>query len=359
MKIAYFIYWLDGLESGVIKKITDQITYWSDQNNTVKLFIYTKKGAQLEQDVNSQKYTLPFQIELIFFEGRLSKVLNSYKVYHIINNFHPDIIYMRETLFYPGVYKLTKQYKTIVEINSIAKNEVNHKSLKYWYNKFTHKLKFKAIRALVTVTYEIANHEQFNTINVPKYTIGNAINLDKIPPLAPINNKTPNLVFIGTDKQIWHGVDKIVTLAKLKPQWNFHLIGISNTDTRYQNLPNIIFHGKLNKMKYEKIYYNADIAIGTLALHRIKMQEACALKTREYLAYGLPVIIAYDDVDFMEEKDFICKLPNIEDNITNNIQKIENFILKWKGKRINRAEIIHIDVKEKEKKRLAVFNKIL
>ena len=54
MKIAYFIYWLDGFESGVMKKIFTQINYWKLNGNEVKLYILTKKGSDLEKDfVNS------------------------------------------------------------------------------------------------------------------------------------------------------------------------------------------------------------------------------------------------------------------------------------------------------------------
>jgi len=44
----------------------------------------------------------------------------------------------------------------------------------------------------------------------------------------------------------------------------------------------------------------ADVAIGALATYRKGMKETSTLKVREYLAYGLPVILDHHDPDFFE-----------------------------------------------------------
>ena len=41
----------------------------------------------------------------------------------------------------------------------------------------------------------------------------------------------------------------------------------------------------------------AHLAVSTLALHRKQMRQACALKTREYVARGLPFVIGHEDPD--------------------------------------------------------------
>ena len=351
MKIAYYIYWNDGFESGVIKKITGQIEFWKSKNNEVKLFIYTQKNSTFENDYKTKKKYFSFDLELFNFSGRINELKNSSKIYDAINNYNPDLIYMRECKFYPYVYKLNKKFTSIVELNSIIGNEQSKKSIQYWYNKLTFSLKFKYINAFIAVTNEIAEHKTFSKFKAPKYIIGNGIDLSKYR-ITKVENNTIDLVFIGTDGQKWHGVDKILELAKVKTNWHFHIIGISNTKLK---LNNITFYGVLNKNEYQIIFNSIDVAIGTLALHRKKMEEACPLKTREYLANGLPVIIGYRDVDFLEEVEYICELPNTKTNLINNIKKIENFVAFWKDKRINKNIIKHIDTSHKEKLRLDIF----
>ncbi|WP_198264123.1 hypothetical protein [sulfur-oxidizing endosymbiont of Gigantopelta aegis] len=76
-----------------------------------------------------------------------------------------------------------------------------------------------------------------------------------------------------------------------------------------------------------------NIAIGTLSLHKKNMKEASALKVREYVAYGLPVILGYIDSD-LDGCDFILNVGNYERNIHDNLKKIKEFIRFWKDKEI-------------------------
>jgi hypothetical protein len=89
------------------------------------------------------------------------------------------------------------------------------------------------------------------------------------------------------------------------------------------------------------------------------MQEACPLKVREYLAYGLPVIIGCKDTDFTESAPFILRLPNSEDNIETSLSAIESFVSKWKGKRVPREAIAHLDLEVKESQRVKFFEDVL
>jgi hypothetical protein len=88
------------------------------------------------------------------------------------------------------------------------------------------------------------------------------------------------------------------------------------------------------------------------------MQEACPLKTREYLAYGLPVVIGYKDTDFPRGEDFLLQLPNREDNVRQELPAIREFVLRWKGKRVPRDAIAHIDGVTKELARLEFFSSL-
>jgi hypothetical protein len=116
-------------------------------------------------------------------------------------------------------------------------------------------------------------------------------------------------------------------------------------------------HGYLEREDVKKILADTDVVFGTLALHRTKMKEASPLKVREALGYGIPVILAYDDTDFMDaEFDFFLVLPNSEDNVVENAKLIRDFSFRIMDTRVNRDLISNrIDRQAKEEKRINFF----
>ena len=96
-------------------------------------------------------------------------------------------------------------------------------------------------------------------------------------------------------------------------------------------------------------------------MHRVNLTEGSPLKSREYLAYGLPMVLAYKDTDLDDlNVEFLLKIPNTEDNILTHGKLIRDFAYKMRGKRVDREIIAPlIDTKVKEEKRLAFFKEIL
>lgn len=102
-----------------------------------------------------------------------------------------------------------------------------------------------------------------------------------------------------------------------------------------------------------------NIGIGTLALHRKGMKEASPLKVREYLAYGLPVILGYKDTD-VDGKDFVLNIGNYELNVNENKQQITDFVNEWSDRRVDQEQVIQlIDWEMKEQRRLKFFESII
>lgn len=101
----------------------------------------------------------------------------------------------------------------------------------------------------------------------------------------------------------------------------------------------------------------AHIAIGTLGLHRKSMNEASPLKVRHYLALGLPVISAHTDTDFNRGAPFLLTLPNEENNVLPNLSLIDRFVEEWRGRRVTRNDIKHLDYRYKEHARLEFFKR--
>ena len=106
---------------------------------------------------------------------------------------------------------------------------------------------------------------------------------------------------------------------------------------------------------------HADVAIGTLALHRKQMDEACPLKVRRYLEFGLPVLLGYRDTD-LDSLDawWLLRLPNTESNVLSSLQEIESFVQGVRGRRVPREAVESVvSAVAKESARLAFFEEVV
>lgn len=347
MKIAYIISGKFEKEEGVEKKIFNQIKEWEKHGNEVKLFCFTKNP------VTSLFNSL--DIEIIPIKNYLDLAINPFLTKAILN-WKPDIIYFRQYRFTISFYIMFKKIPTIIEYNTddIEESKI---TTNFWirvFNLLTRDIMNYSAAGFVTVTHEL--EEKLRRYNKPTVTIANGINKN----LPKIKRRTKedkiNALFIGTPNHPWHGVDKIYYLAAKLPDVDFHLVGIEDNI----DLNNVHTYGYLSLEEYIKIIEFCDVAIGTLALHRKKMNEASPLKVREYLHFGLPVIIGYEDTDFIGmDEDFILRIPNDENNVKDNLDLIYNFMKQSKQLTINREKIAHIYFDEKEIKRLDFLSRFL
>ena len=358
MRIAYMVHLNMGRDSGVFKKIVSQVQEWV-KIAEVKVFLITRMplvAESLKEQINCDLALYKYMDGLVGYPSRISTFK---KAVTDIIAWDPDVIYTRQDYYYPPVKRLATMKPLIIEINTNDIKEIwKYSKLQCVYHFMTRDFVLSKASGFVFVCSELAELQQYKKYNKPYAVIGNGYPMDGIEPFLPTDTEIIKLVFIGQSGCPWHGVDKIACLAKLCPEWQFELIGISRAELG-QDLPvNLHLHGKLGNAQYAQILQSSDCAIGTMALHRKGMTEASPLKVREYLAYGLPVIIGYKDTDFPNGAPFLLELPNCEDNIASNIQLIKNFVHQWKGRRVPREEILHLSAEQKEAKRLAFFRQI-
>lgn len=134
----------------------------------------------------------------------------------------------------------------------------------------------------------------------------------------------------------------------------FDIVGYRPGAVNFPVAQNMTVHAPMSRADYEPLLARADLAIGTLALHRKNMREACPLKVREYLAHGLPTVIAYEDTDFVGESPwFLLRIPNEENNVVERAEEIRAFLERMRGRRVPRAEVAdRIGAQAKERRRL-------
>jgi glycosyltransferase involved in cell wall biosynthesis len=209
---------------------------------------------------------------------------------------------------------------------------------------------------LVAVTHELEDEIKRARPGLPSRVIANGIELGPVDaPRASRTDERPRLVYIGEDVY-WQGVDKLRQLAAAYPDWHFDLIGPAAGTSG-----NVTCHGYLDAAGYAPLLNEADVAIGTLALHRKQMDEACPLKVRRYLEFGLPVLLGYRDTD-LDSLDawWLLRLPNTESNVLSSLQVIESFVQGVRGRRVPRDEVEPVvSAAAKESARLAFFEEVV
>ena len=353
MRVAYLAHLSLSPESGVSKKIFSQIDLWAEVVEA-KLFIIS--GRKEVCDYVEHKggkcalYKGPLWLpgSLLFLESLIEEIAR----------WSPTAVYLRRSLFYPGYLKLARMFPLIQEVNSDELEELRlRRRVWYFYQLLMRRWLDGLTDGWVFVTRELMYRPYYSGVPGMKIAIGNGISFDRLPHLPPRQSGgPPRLVFIG-EPAPWHGVDKVLRLAETFKAWEFHLIGYQASD--FERLPdNVKTYGFLPFSEYISILADADVGIGTLALHRKRMSEASPLKVREYLALGLPAIIAYEDTDFPEGAPFLLRLPNEERNVECCLRDIERFVMSWVGKRVTREAIAHLDLRRKEQARLDFIGKV-
>ena len=360
MKIAYFFTWSDDLESGVMKKVRDQVAFWEKEGHRVKVFILTKRDSRFQQKFHNLANTSNISWHCLSYDGLIERSRQYANLYNKVESFKPDIVYLRKCKYSPGAYRILKRFASVMELN--GKPKPFKLCPGHIYDQLTLRLLLNNLRGFIAVGKEIGQTPLYAARNKPVKVIGNSIDQSRYEVLPPaVHNEEVTFVFIGSPGQPWQGVDKILELGKMRPSWLFHIIGCNAGEFGFvsKEMSNVTFHGKMDGEQYLKIFGESDIAIGSTAQHRRGMNETSTLKMREYLTCGLPVITGHKDPDFTGKEPYILELPNYERNVVDHIEEIDAFSREWKGKRVDRKLVEHIDVRFKEKERLAFFTRII
>ncbi|GEM_PF-1458833 len=330
MKIVYIIDWDILNQSSLVSKIQKKILYWESLGHVVTLMIVSYKTESKFlphlKDVRvfeREELTLLKFSSLKTFVGRNRAFGRMLKE---IQGLCPDIVYLRPgMMWYPNVSKIASSFPTVLELNSIDEEEakiyypswdIRYKIFKYGRNDL-----LKKCSGIVSLTDEIG--KCYQNFNKKAIVISNGVSFPET--FHEKSQQGINIIFVGTPGQPWQGFDQFVKMASLLPDFTFHLVGPTLSELRLEGSNNLICHGFLDAKQLEELYKCCHIGVGTLALYKKNMEEACPLKVREYVANQLFLILGYTDTDF-HEKSFSLYIGNSCDNVQKNIAEIESFI---------------------------------
>lgn len=345
-RIAYFLDWKFNSTAGVPLKVLDQISTWKSIGLEVDLYVVAPVNFASSWNSNAYNWIFVFSYEN-FFGRYISRIRALRK---IMNN-HYEFVYCRFGIMDPFQLYFLKRIRVAIEVNSNWIWEFFQRSkLLYSYIKLTQKYIFKNSFAICTVTSELETKVISITKNSDSVcTVPNSIDIGKVNKLEMECKEIPTLCFIGSPNQAWHGIERILELAELLPNFEFKVIGPKAPQLRHLS-PNVHFTGELYGEPLYRLLSEVDVGISSLNLDK---HAGSPLKTRWYLALGIPVILGYKDEALDSSSKYIFEIKSEQWPINENIVlAIENFVKNWHNKRINDLKSGEISAQKIEKDRI-------
>ncbi|WP_159075791.1 glycosyltransferase [Muricauda brasiliensis] len=376
MRIVYFAQIAIHKNNGVLNKINNQIEAWMSLGHDVQLVILTSDtGVNFKSTAFSNLYENG-RVNVFTIKSRGSIPIDIIKDWanfdssfkqakKLMDAYNPDIVYARYGFYQPLYRRIGARFKLIVEINTnfhseyyLLRTKNIKRYFKYLYFRATNPLFLRGISGVAAVTNEIAKEYK----GLPTKVFPNSLKVSNYKAERPTNpSNSYSLVFLGTPGMSWHGIDTLLNLAEILSYVRFNIIGYDENDLR--EVPkNVFLHGFLEKKDYLKIVLNSTAAIGTLALHRKGMKEACPLKVREYMACCKPLILPYDETAFelYGYPEWTLVVDFQKDSIEKVAEQVNTFLGRCHTFSITQEEVLkYIDVSVIEQKRLDFFKEVI
>lgn len=327
---------------GVCKKINYQINAF--------------KSLGIDMDyVNISGKNINFLNEnLIFNTKHFKQPIFFKKIIKNLNKFEKqyDFVYIRFSFANPYIFSLSKKLKkkrikVFIEIPTYPYTEELEKSVKNsiykCMDKFLWKYASKNIYRLV-LTNDKEQLFGIKAVNIFNGIDSNEIDINKS--MHKKKEKEINLIGVANISK-WHGYDRVISglYEYYKKERNievhFYIVGDGKEKNFLNNLCNKL---KMNRYvhivgtKYgedlDVLYNRMNIGVSSLALFRAGGGHD-PIKSKEYIAKGIPVIIGYEDRALPNNLEFVYKVP--ENNLPINIEEI---VTKYRISDINANKIV-------------------
>ena len=171
-----------------------------------------------------------------------------------------------------------------------------------WMEQLVGPYALRSVDGIVALTPEILSYEAGRApSNVFGCVYPNGICIKDIAVVPDRREGNLKYLFAGSLAAPWHGLDVAVEgLLSVDPDAEIHVAG-PRVDIPVGCSEQIVFHGELTRAGLGEVAEICDAGLGTFALGKKGMKQACTLKVREYLAIGLPVVSGAVDSGFPVE----------------------------------------------------------
>lgn len=253
-----------------------------------------------------------------------------------------DFIYIRfsrnDIYFLKLIKYLSKNNKkVIVEIPTYPYDEEFDYSIKQNIYRIIDKYVTNKMHKYV---YRIATTNSLNEIfGVKTIQIRNGVDTESIK-VVDGNSDNDNINLVGiANLAKWHGYDRVIKGIgdyykenKKQQEIHFYIVGEGNEKINLMNLTNelnvskyVHFVGARRGKELEEVVNKMHIGISSLALFRAGGGHD-PIKTKEFMALGLPVILGYEDKLIDMSLPYVLKVPSSDEpiNIYEIIKKFKN-----------------------------------
>lgn len=242
----------------------------------------------------------------------------------LLDRERPDLVYTRELVWAPAIESMFRRHRVVVEINSDRGAELRSASPAasvFW--KWTSGRLLRRAAGIVAVTGEL--ERRIAPRGIPTAVIANAADVPAAPPVRSPSSGRPLVLMLVGGANNWHGVDRVATLAESLPDIEFAVCGdlgrgAADLSPAVTRLPPA--HGD----DLDRLLARTTVGIGTLALSRKGMVEACPLKSRTMLAAGVPLIYAYDDPQLEGDEPFTLRVADRPEWSGDDLRRIADFV---------------------------------
>lgn len=351
MRIAYACFWDAFVRDGVATKINTQTAAWREAGHEVEVLCVSPAPRPGAKQV--------LRATVFPFGGLAGRVAATVRMLRATARAHPDAIYLRYDHFLPTPGRLLRSLPSVVEVNGpVGPAPTGRNRVVQAYSRLNERTIYRSASGFVCVGYTLAR--RLEPLGKPTVVVTNGVDLDVREVLPPPENERLGFVLLAGAQTEWHGVDKVLDMATAMPDCDFTLIGVEESQLPAAPSDNVRSFGLLPREEYEPLLAQADVAIGPIAMDRVGRYENSSLKVPEYLAYGLPVIIGYEETDFIgSEAWYLLRLPATPSNVHDHLKEIRAFADRVRGRRVPREEVGElIGARAKEEKRLAFITRV-
>lgn len=259
--------------------------------------------------------------------GKFRKLAANYYLYKRLKKETYACIYNRYGLMDPYYLKLLRDFskkgaRIVVEIPTYPYDKECPRGITWWMLYSLDKLYRNKMRKYVNL---IATYSEDSEIfGIKAIHIYNGIDFDSVSVRNPQNETDEIRLIAVAGLAKWHGYDRILKgLGEYYQRGGtrkvtMHIVGKGDVLVEYKEIVEkygiqeyYISHGEKRGEELNQIYDLCDIGIESLGTFRKNVTISSSLKSREYVAKGLPFIMSGRS-DVLEGKEFVLKVPDNE-----------------------------------------------
>ena len=318
MKIAYInvIYSRSNMQS-VEKKIIEEAKYFTRKGFDVYYLNRMRDGYEHNvyfKQMDKYCHRKFFELYLRAFTFDIIAKIVDLDAY--------DKIYLRYPLVDFSSFAFARRYgeKVVTQHHTKELEEILTfrfvwplRMFQYGLERFAAPYFFRRIMGLTAISDDIVQYET-KRLNFRGKTqrFSNGINPDQfVMRMPPPLEKDFNLIMVASSYLAWHGLDRILRSLETyqSDEVIVHLYLVGDVSDEYHGLieqcashDSVEVHvcGKRYGNALDDVFEKAHMACDSLAMYRLNMSESSTLKSKEYIARGIPFVYSAPDRDLTE-----------------------------------------------------------